>query len=203
MDAALYRSVNRFAARTQWAHPFVVAMAKYGILLFAVALLAGWFAARRADSSDGVIVVIWTGCAALIALGIGQIIGNAVDRARPYTAMPASHVLIARSADFSFPSDHATAVGAVGVGLVLAGRRYGSSALGLVMSCLAVLLAMSRVYVGVHYPGDVLAGLALGATVAAAGVPIGLLLFRPVVRFVAHTPARTLITRHSSVFGRL
>jgi membrane-associated phospholipid phosphatase len=117
--------------------------------------------------------------------------------------MPTSHVPLARSTDFSFPSDHATATGAVGVGLVLAGIRYGSSALGLITSCLAVLLAISRVYVGVHYPGDVLAGLALGATVAAAGVPIGLLLLRPVVRFVAHTPARTLVTRRSSVSSRL
>jgi undecaprenyl-diphosphatase len=203
MDAALYRSLNRLAARTTWAHSFFTAMAKYGIVLFAAALVVGWFLARRADSSDGVIVVIWTGCAALIALGIGQIVGNAVDRARPYTAMPASHVLIARSSDFSFPSDHATAAGAVGVGLVLAGMRYGSSVLGLATSCLAVLLALSRVYVGVHYPGDVLAGLALGATVAAAGVPIGLLLLRPVVRWLDHTPARTLITRHSPVSSRM
>jgi len=196
MDAALYRSVNRFAARTHWAHWLFVAMAKYGILVFAAALVAGWLLARQADSSDGVIVVIWTGCAALIALEIGQIVGNSVDRARPYTAMPASHVLIARSTDFSFPSDHATAAGAVAVGLLLAGKRYGSSTLGLVTGCLAALLALSRVYVGVHYPGDVIAGLALGAAVAAAGVPLALLLVRPVVRRLEHTPARTFVARH-------
>ncbi|MEO8693301.1 MAG: phosphatase PAP2 family protein [Acidimicrobiales bacterium] len=199
MDAALYRSVNRFAARTHWAHSSFVAMAKYGIVLFALALVVGWLSARHADSSDGVIVVIWSGAAALIALGIGQVIGNAVDRARPYTAMPASHVLIARSADFSFPSDHATAAGAVAVGLLFAGRRYGSSMLGLVTGCLALLLAVSRVYAGVHYPGDVVAGLALGAAVAAAGVPLALWLLRPVVRWLDHTPARALVGRHSSV----
>src|SRR5215212_10421077 len=142
MDAALYRSMNRLAGRTHWAHSLFVAMAKYGIVLFALALVVGWVYARQADSSDGVIVVVWSGAAALIALGIGQVIGNAVDRARPYTAMPASHVLIARSADFSFPSDHATAAGAVAVGLLLAGRRYGSSLLGIVTGCLALLLAL-------------------------------------------------------------
>jgi undecaprenyl-diphosphatase len=143
--------------------------------------------------------VIWSGCAALIALGIGQIVGNAVDRARPYTAMPASHVLISRSSDFSFPSDHATAAGAIAVGLVLAGMRYRSLTLGLVTCCLAVLLAVSRVYVGVHYPGDVVAGLALGAAVAGGGVPLGLWLLRPVVRWLDHTPARILVARHSPV----
>ncbi|MEO5842917.1 MAG: phosphatase PAP2 family protein [Acidimicrobiales bacterium] len=168
-------------------------MARYGILMFAVALVVGWLYARRADSSDGVIVVIWSGAAALLALGIGQIIGNGVDRARPYTAMPASHVLLARSADFSFPSDHATAAGAVAVGLLFAGRRYGSSMLGLVTCCVAVLLAVSRVYVGVHYPGDVIAGLGLGAAVAAAGMPVALWLLRPAVRWLDHTPARVLV----------
>jgi undecaprenyl-diphosphatase len=197
MDAALYRSVNRLAARTHWAHGYFSAMARYGIVLFAAAMVVGWLLARRAESTDGVIVVIWSGCAALIALGIGQIVGNAVDRARPYTAMPASHVLIARSADFSFPSDHATAAGAIAVGLVLASRRYGSSTLGLVTTCLAVLLAASRVYVGVHYPGDVVAGLVLGSAVAAAGVPVGLWLLRPVVRWLEHTPGRILVARHS------
>jgi membrane-associated phospholipid phosphatase len=68
------------------------------------------------------------------------------------------------------------------VGVLLAGKKYGSLKLGLLTSCLAVGLAASRVYVGVHYPGDVVAGLMLGAAVTAAGMPFGLWLLRPVVR---------------------
>src|SRR2546428_463519 len=82
------------------------------------------------------------------------------DRTDP-SPMTSAHVLVARTTDFSFPGDHATAVGAVAVGLLLTRRR-----LGIVMAAFAVLMAFARVYVGAHYPGDVVAGLALGGVTA-------------------------------------
>ena len=102
---------------------------------------------------------MWAAAAALIALEIAQLIGRAVDRTRPFHALSSVHVLIARSADFSFPSDHATTAGAVSVGLLFAGRRIW----GAIAVICALVMAFARVYVGVHYPGDVLAGLTLGA----------------------------------------
>lgn len=77
------------------------------------------------------------------ALGIGQLIGSAVDRLRPYEAMTNVHVLVDKTTYFSFPSDHATAVGAVAVGLLFANRRWG-----IVATVLALLMAFTRVYVG-------------------------------------------------------
>jgi membrane-associated phospholipid phosphatase len=198
MDAALYRAMNRLAAHTTWAHSFFVGMAKYGVVLLAVGLLAGWWQARDADAPEAVVAVCWAGAAALVALGIAQLIGNAVDRARPYTTMPASHVLISKTSDFSFPSDHSTAAGAVAVGLLLAGLRYRSLLVGWLTAACAVLLALSRVYVGAHYPGDVVAGLALGGVVAAAGLPIALYVFCPLARRLTSTPASVLLVRHRS-----
>ena len=100
----------------------------------------------------------------MAALGVGQIIGGAINRARPYETMTNVHVLVDKTTDFSFPSDHATVAGAVAVGLTFANRRWG-----IVASVVAVLMAFTRVYVGAHYPGDVLAGLSLGGLVATAG----------------------------------
>ncbi|MDQ1502506.1 MAG: hypothetical protein QOD57_233 [Actinomycetota bacterium] len=52
MDASLYRAINRLATRTGWAHPLFIAYAKYGVLVFAVLLLAGWWLARsQADTT--------------------------------------------------------------------------------------------------------------------------------------------------------
>lgn len=51
--------------------------------------------------------------------GIGQLIGGALDRARPYEAMTGVHLLVDKTTDFSFPCEQATAAGAVAVGLLL------------------------------------------------------------------------------------
>ena len=160
MDASLYRWVNGLAGRTAFAHPLFEAYAKYGLVLFAVLLVGGWWSARGHADRRAVAAVVWGGAGALTALGAAQVIGHVVDRARPYTLWPAAHVLIDRTSDFSFPSDHATAVGAVAAGLWLANRRFG-----LVATALALLMAFTRVYVGAHYPGDVIGGLVLGAAV--------------------------------------
>lgn len=167
MDGSLFRWINRLADRTGWAHGVFTAYAKYGIVLFAVLLLAAYLDARHHADFPAIAGSVWAAGATLIALGFGQLIGGAVDRARPYEAMTGVHLLIDRTTDFSFPSDHATVVGAVAGGLLLSNRRWGSIA-----AVLAVLMAFTRVYVGVHYPGDVVAGLALGAVVAVAGRPL-------------------------------
>src|SRR4051794_5545270 len=164
MDGSLFESINRFATRTEWAHGFMRFYANNGIVLFAVLLLFGYLLARHRSDVDGVASSLWAGSAALLALGLGQIIGNIVDRARPYETLANVHLLVDKTTDFSFPSDHATVVGAVAVGLFFVDRW-----LGLTAAVLAVLMAFTRVYVGAHYVGDVLAGLVLGGGVAALG----------------------------------
>lgn len=64
--------------------------------------------------------------------------------------------------DWSFPSNHATIAGAAAVAIL-----WSSRALGALAVVVALVEAASRVFVGVHYPHDVVAGLLLGAAVAA------------------------------------
>lgn len=83
---------------------------------------------------------------------------NLVARPRPYTQVPGLAALIPPPSDWSFPSGHATAsFASAGVYLRTLPRRYGIAAL-----ILAVLVAFSRLYVGVHYPTDVIIGTAIG-----------------------------------------
>jgi len=164
MDGSIFRWINRLANRTSWAHGIFTTYAKYGIALFAMLLCIAYLDGRQQGDLRAVAGSVWAAAAAVIALGVGQLIGGAINRARPYETMTGIHLLVDKTSDFSFPSDHATAVGAVAAGLLFTNRRWGTIA-----ATLAVLMAFARVYVGAHYPGDVLAGLALGATVAALG----------------------------------
>ena len=164
MDQRIFRWINRLADHTGWAHGFFTAYAKYGIVVFAALLLVAYLDGRRVGDLRSIAGSVWAAAAALLALGIGQVVGGAMDRARPYDVMTGVHVLIARTTDFSFPSDHATAVGAVAAGLWISSRR-----IGIVAAVLAVLMAFARVYVGAHFVSDVVAGLALGAAVALMG----------------------------------
>lgn len=107
------------------------------------------------------------GITALIALGIGAlctnvILKNAVARTRPYEVVEGLKILIAKPTDFSFPSGHSCAsFAAAVVYLRTLPKKYGISAV-----VLAVLIAFSRLYVGVHYPTDVMAGILIGSLAA-------------------------------------
>ena len=192
MDRAIYRWVNRLADNTSWAHGVFKLYAGAGIAVFALLLVVAFVNGRQHDDPIAVAAAIWAGAAALVALGIGQVVGGAIDRLRPYESMSDVHVLVARSTDFSFPSDHATVAGAVAMGLLLANRRWG-----FVAAIAAVLMALTRVYVGAHYPGDVLAGLALGAAVAAAGHTLIVPVLRRAVSKTANSALRPLVTARS------
>ena len=164
MDSDLFKWFNRLADRTHWANGAMRSYANNGIVLFAILLFITYLLARREADVKAVAGAVWAGASALLALLIGQGIGNIVDRARPYETLSNVHVLISRTTDFSFPSDHATAAGAVAIGLLLTNRRVGIFTI-----VAALVMAIDRVYVGAHYPSDVLAGLLLGGAVAAIG----------------------------------
>lgn len=89
-------------------------------------------------------------------LGEG-ILKHIVQRARPSASIPTANLLISKPLSYSFPSGHTTAsFTAAGV----LARYFNSYASGLFT--LASLIAFSRLYLYVHYPTDVLAGIILG-----------------------------------------
>ena len=86
-------------------------------------------------------------------------------RTAPDLASVASHRALRRAPNtLSFPSGHSASAAAFVSGLALE-----SPAMGALVAPLALGVGYSRVHVGVHYPGDVVAGLAVGAAVAASG----------------------------------
>lgn len=103
---------------------------------------------------------------ATVALFVSFLVGEVslkhlFHRLRPFETLPGVRLLVAPLHSFSFPSGHAA--NAFAAGLVLARKIPG---LALPALSLAVAIAFSRVYVGVHYPLDILAGALLGAVCA-------------------------------------
>jgi undecaprenyl-diphosphatase len=101
---------------------------------------------------------VWT--ADLLALAIKA----GVERRRPSLSVPQADPLLG-AGGWSFPSGHAATAFAGAVSLTYLWRRGAP-----LFFLLAAAIAFSRVYVGVHYPGDVLAGAALGTAVGLAWV---------------------------------
>lgn len=163
MDYSLYKTINGLSG-SSFADGlfklFANDLSAVLVVIVALIFLFPWPRRRRERRSGAVLAT----AAAGFALLINQPIAHTVDRLRPYLAHPAhSHLLIARSHDPSFPSDHATGAFALAFGVWLYDR-----ALGTVLLVLGAILAFSRVYVGTHYPGDVVAGAVIGIALALA-----------------------------------
>lgn len=172
MDASWYKDVNNFAVHTAWLHGFMKVFAVDGVAIFALLVLAAWWLARsQANPPRAVAAAIWAAVGTLIAVAINQIFVKVAARPRPYVTLHGVEVLVSKSTDFSFPSDHAVTAGAAAAGLWIIAyySRRGTRALAGAGTLLALLVAFARVYVGAHYPGDVAAGLAIGAAISLIG----------------------------------
>ena len=107
--------------------------------------------------------------ALILALGAASLAGHAYAEARPFVSDPGTRLLVQHSADNSFPSDHATVSFAIAASIIWLRRLAG----GLVMLA-ATLIGLARVFVGVHWPSDILGGAIIGlaaGSIAALSVP--------------------------------
>ncbi|MGW1029604.1 phosphatase PAP2 family protein [Streptomyces sp. NPDC002577] len=195
VDGALYTWVTGLARHTPHSVNTVIATwSDYGLSLFAVLMVAAWWRARRAGEAArraGDVRMVRVLAAPLVVVAcyvVNSLIKSLFDEQRPCRTLHTATVEACPAAgDWSFPSNHAVIAAAAAVALVLADRR-----LGLVAAPAAVLMGVSRVWIGVHYPHDVAVGLALGAAFAWA---LTLLADRaaPVVDRLAATRLRPLV----------
>ena len=95
-----------------------------------------------------------------------------IARLRPFQ-IQAINLLIDAPSDFSFPSGHTQAAFSVATAICMWRRRYGIPAL-----ILATVIAFSRMYLYVHYPTDIFAGIFFGVSFAFVGLAIANRLFR-------------------------
>ncbi|MEO8910905.1 MAG: undecaprenyl-diphosphatase [Gemmatimonadaceae bacterium] len=151
-DYSLFKAINGLAGRSHALDAVMIALAKYSPFVYAAALVLLWLTWKQKNQRGALLA----GISALVALGLGQIVGHAFPRDRPYLVHHVS-LLITHSPDASFPSDHTTLAFAIAVAV----WRFNRGA-GVALLIFGVLVAIARVFVGAHYPGDVVGGAVLG-----------------------------------------
>ncbi|MEU9320168.1 phosphatase PAP2 family protein [Streptomyces sp. NPDC048295] len=188
VDGDLYTWITELAQRSPTALDSVVrAWSDYGLALFALLMLASWWRSRSADPARTA-MALCTPLVVVAAYLANDLVKSLFHEQRPCQTL---HVVTVEACpalgDWSFPSNHAAIAAAAATAIWLTDRRLGAIAVPA-----AVLMAASRVWIGVHYPHDVLIGLVTGALVA---WPLTVAARRcaPAVTRLRDTPLRPLV----------
>ena len=159
LDEALFRALNQ-AGSNIFLDASMVALTILGMDYFMV--FVGpvlWKGRLRELGFDAVVLMISSD---LIVEGLKLLF----DRQRPLAVLSDVHTLnwgpITTATGLSFPSGHATRAFAMGTLIALGTKRN----VGVSVLSLAVLIGLSRIYLGLHWPSDVLAGALLGVLMA-------------------------------------
>jgi membrane-associated phospholipid phosphatase len=179
VDAALFTLINGLQAPgLDEGMLLASAVGKAGFIWFTVAAIAAVFPRHRMAAWR---VVLAVGMAYLVA---DVVVKPFVGRARPFEVRSDARLIDQRPVNSSFPSGHSAAAAA---GALAASRLFPAAQI--VWWPLAAAIAVSRVYVGTHWPSDVMFGVVIG--IAAAWFALGGRAPRPMSMSLAAPAARS------------
>jgi undecaprenyl-diphosphatase len=159
INHTLFAALNAHAGLTGWQLSGAVFAAEWLIFLMPLSLVMLWF-----GGGAGREVALRAFIAAACALTINGLIGQFWYSPRPFV-LDIGQTFLLHDPDSSFPSDHATSI--FSVALVLAFSRVQEARrIGWMLLPLALVVAWSRVYLGVHWPKDMAGALMVSASMA-------------------------------------
>jgi undecaprenyl-diphosphatase len=157
------------------------------LILACLVLVWLWFSTRdslkrETNQRAAITAIISVGLASAVML----VINDHYFRVRPFNALPEGSVnlLFYRPHDSSLPANFAAVMFALALPVFFKNKTYGSFLLAL-----AVISSFGRIYMGVHYPLDILAGFAVGALGSLAAYIVGRVL-SPLLTFVLNRVQR-------------
>jgi undecaprenyl-diphosphatase len=180
VDWRLYKAIYDISLDHHWVGDVFNVIEKASIPAMVIGTIALWFFARPGGDRKWKLAAGSGLAAAALAVAVDQIVYAIHDRARPYEAHQISHPWTSKT-DPSFPSDHASASLAIAFAVLMFDPIAGA-----VFVAAAVLIAVGRILIGAHYPGDVAASLVVAAVSALVVVRLG----RPVVAFLVRIVER-------------
>jgi undecaprenyl-diphosphatase len=164
IDYNLFNFINSFAGKSKIFDFIGIFCAKYLIFIIAGMIFGWWIELHKTKISSGWPILgkkKWLAfgnlsLSVLFALLLNYILGFIKFRERPFVNLNASR-LVNPMSEKSFPSDHTAVVFAASMAVFFYDKKFGS-----VLLFLSLLVGFGRIYVGVHYPFDILGGILVG-----------------------------------------
>jgi membrane-associated phospholipid phosphatase len=159
-DTSAFLKVNN--SHVDFLNKFMVWLTEYGREAFWIMTIILLFIFGGLSGKKTAIVLV---LAFIVLIPIGFAAKDIVQR--PHPTIPESDFLLAQDSEYSYPSGHATIVSAgAAIALSLFRDSKRKLAISLALAIEAALVCISRVYVGGHYPLDVVGGILLGVGVS-------------------------------------
>ena len=153
-DYQIFKLINDLAGKNQYLDWLGIFAAKYLIFLMVIALILGLLIKRDRNYRLAIIKAFISGTFAYV---INYLIGFIYFRPRPFVLNQVVKLIDKSPLEKSFPSGHATVAFAMAFSLYFYNKK-----LGVILLVLALIVGLGRIYVGVHYPMDILGGVLVG-----------------------------------------
>ncbi|MEH7303554.1 undecaprenyl-diphosphatase [Neobacillus drentensis] len=172
LNIELFRVINDSGKDFTYLNPAMIFIAEYMVLFLALRILIFWFTKSKTNR-----MMIICGLITFLAAEImGEMAGLIHSNNQPFSELIHVNKLIGHEVDNSFPSNHTILFFSFCMVFFLFKRKSG--VLWILLAC---LVGLSRIWVGVHYPGDVIVG-------AAISILSALIVYRvvPTLRFIGN-----------------
>lgn len=149
MNESLFRLINDLGKQYTFFNPIFVFIAEYTVIFLAITVITFWFTRVKQNR----IMIICGSITFVIAEIVGKVAGKIHSNNQPFAELSNVNQLIEKAVDNSFPSDHTILFFSFCMTFWL--FKDGK---GLIWVVLAFLVGISRIWVGVHYPADIIVG---------------------------------------------
>lgn len=182
MDDKIFRVINQFSGRVRLLDVFMIFLSQKLRYVFALVLIIMWFRNNHHKR-----ITLYAGISAFITLLVTSIIKLFFFKPRPFLKKSVNLLApVPLKRNSTFPSKHTTLAFAVSISILFYQRT-----LGVMMSIFAFLSGLSRIWMGQHYPSDIIGSAFIGGFVALC-VKITTCVWDPFITKVISTNRDTL-----------